>query len=80
MATTTNWNLTLLEVGQKEKEVTINQNMTELSSRVPRFLGRLAANPSEAGVPLGSTYFNTTSNKIVCLTQITPSVIWDVAA
>lgn len=80
MATTAQWNLTLLEIGQKSKEATINQNMEELSSRIPRFLGRLAANPSEAGVPLGSTYFNTTSNKIVCLTQITPTPIWSVAA
>ncbi len=80
MTTTTNWNLTLLEVGQKEKEVTINQNMTELSNRIPRFLGRLAANPSEAGVPLGSSYFNTTTSKMVFLTQITPSVIWSNAA
>lgn len=80
MALTTNWNLTLLEVGQKSKEVTINQNMTELSNRIPRFLGRLAANPSEAGVPLGSTFYNTVTSKLVVLTQITPSVIWSNAA
>lgn len=80
MSTTTNWNLTLLEVGAKQKEVTINTNMQELSNRIPRFLGRLAANPSEAGVPLGSTYFNTATSKLVCLTQITPSVLWSNAA
>ena len=80
MATTTNWSLTLLEVGQKEKEVTINQNMTELSNRIPRFLGRLASNPSEVGVPLGSSFFNTATSKMVFLTQVTPSVIWSNAA
>lgn len=80
MATTSQYNLTLLEIGQKEKESTINQNMTELSNRIPRFLGRLAANPSEAGVPLGSTYFNTATSKLVVLTQITPTPIWDAAA
>lgn len=80
MATTTNYALTLLEVGQKEKEVTINTNFQALDS-VPKFLGRLAANPSTTtGTPLGSYYFNTTSSKMVFLTQITPSVIWSNAA
>lgn len=79
MATTTNWSLTLLEVGQKEKEVTINQNMTELSNRIPRFLGRLAADPSEVGVPLGSTFYNTTTSKLVVLTSVSP-VTWSNAA
>ena len=37
MATTTNYALTLLEVGQKEKEVTINTNFQTLDS-VPKFL------------------------------------------
>jgi hypothetical protein len=80
MTTTTNWNLTLLDVGMKSKEVVINQNMTEISNRIPRFLGRLAANPSEAGVPLGSSFFNTATSKMVFLTQVTPSVLWSNAA
>jgi len=80
MTQTTNWNLTLLEIGQKSKESTINQNMQELSNRIPRFLGRLAANPSEAGVPLGSTFFNTATSKLVVLTQVTPTTIWSNAA
>ena len=80
MAQTANWNLTLLEVGMKEKEVTINTNMTELSNRIPRFLGRLASNPSEAGVPLGSSFFNTTTSKMVFLTQVAGTVIWSNAA
>lgn len=79
MATTTNYALTLLEVGQKEKEVTINTNFTTLD-RTPKFLGRLAANPATTGVPLGSTFFNTATSKLVVLTQITPSVIWSNAA
>jgi hypothetical protein len=72
--------LTLLETGQKDKESTINTNMQELSNRIPRFLGRLAANPSETGVPLGSSFFNTATSKMVFLTQLTPSVIWSNAA
>jgi len=80
MATTTNYALTLLEVGQKEKEVTINTNFTTMDA-TPKFLGRLAANPATTtGTPLGSTYFNTATSKLVCLTQITPSVIWSNAA
>ena len=80
MATTTNYALTLLEVGQKEKEVTINTNFTTLDS-TPKFLGRLASNPgSTTGTPLGSTFFNTATSKLVVLTQITPSVIWSNAA
>lgn len=77
---TANYALTLLEVGQKEKEVTINTNFQALDI-VPKFLGRLAANPSTTtGTPLGSYYFNTATNKMVFLTQITPSVIWSNAA
>ena len=77
---TANYALTLLEVGQKEKEVTINTNFQALDI-VPKFLGRLASNPaSTTGTPLGSYYFNTTTSKMVFLTQITPSVIWSNAA
>ena len=67
MATTTNFQLTLLEVGQKDKEVTINTNMTLLDQKVPRYLGELATDPSGSGVPNGSTYFNTTVSKLKVL-------------
>ena len=64
MTTTTNLGLTLLEVGQKEKEVTINTNMQLLDGKVPKYLGELASDPTASGVPVGSTYFNTTTNKL----------------
>ena len=76
MAATTNYALTLLEIGQKEKEITINTNFTTMDN-TPKYLGDLAADP--AGVtttPLGSTYYNTTASKLKVLRQKTPSVIW----
>lgn len=67
MAITTNFQLTLLEVGQKEKEVTINTNMELLDQKVPRYLGELTADPSASGVSAGSTYFNTQTSKLKVL-------------
>lgn len=62
MAQTSYLQLKYIDVGQKEKEVTINDNMAALDSKVLRFLGDLAADPPTTGVPAGSTYFNTTSS------------------
>lgn len=62
MATTNYLNLTLLDVGQKEKEVTINQNMVDLDTKSLRFLGDLTTDPSATNVPYGSTYYNTSSS------------------
>lgn len=67
MSTTTNFQLTLLEVGQKEKEVTLNTNFALLDQRVPKYLGDLAVDPSTSGVAAGSTYFNTQLGKIKTL-------------
>lgn len=67
MAKTTNFLLTQLEVGQKEKEVVINQNFTDLDAKIIRFLGDLAADPATTGVAQGSTYFNTQTNKLKVL-------------
>ena len=64
MTTTTNFQLTLLEVGQKEKEASINTNFTLLDQKIPRYLGELAVDPSSSGVASGSTYFNTQTNKL----------------
>lgn len=76
MAATTNYSLTLLETGQKEKEVTINTNMTTLDN-TPKYLGDLSVDPaSVTTTPLGSTYFNTTTSKLKVLRQKTPSVVW----
>lgn len=74
MAQTTNLQLTLLEVGQKEKEVTINTNMAVIDN-IPRYLGDSAAAPSDLSrVPLGSTYFNTTTSKLQVLRNKTGPV------
>lgn len=67
MSTTTNFQLTLLEVGQKEKEVTINTNFTLLDQKIPRYLGELATDPTSSGVIAGSTYFNTQTSKLKVL-------------
>lgn len=76
MTTTTNYALTLLEIGQKEKEVTINTNFTTLDN-TPKYLGDLAADPASVDTtPLGSTYYNTTTSKLKVLRQKTPSVVW----
>jgi len=86
MATTPNYSLTLLEVGQKEKEITINTNFTSLDTALktvsdvayaaPVYLGDLASDPATPTQPLGSTYFNTGTSKLKVLRQKTPSVIW----
>lgn len=67
MATTSYLLLKLLEVGQKEKEATINENMNLIDNKVPRFLGDLATDPSTTGIPKGSTYFNTATSKLKVL-------------
>lgn len=74
MATTPNLGLPLLEVGGKEKEVDINTAFTLLdtaSNGKPAFLGKLAADPSPTGKIVGSTYYNTVSNKIKVLIDAT---------
>ena len=67
MSTTANLGLVLLEVGQKEKEVTINTNFTQIDAKIVRYLGELAADPVIANIAFGSTYFNTASNKLKVL-------------
>lgn len=73
MATTTNLALTLLEVGQKQKEVTINTNMTLLDQKTPLALPDAATAPSTVGKVPGSTYFNTADNKVYWLR---PNLTW----
>lgn len=67
MTTTTNLQLVLLDVGQKEKEVTINTNMALLDSKVPKYLGEYTTDPAASGLAFGSTYYNTTSSKLKVL-------------
>lgn len=73
MTTTTNLGLTQLEVGQKEKEVTINTNNSVLDSKVPRALADSATAPVVTGLAPGSTYFNTTDSKVYWLR---PNLTW----
>lgn len=63
MSVTQNFQLTLLEVGQKDKEITINTNFQSLDNKVPRYLGEFTTDPT-AGPIAGSTYFNTISGSI----------------
>ena len=73
MTTTTNLGLTQLEIGQKNKEVTINTNNSLLDSKVPRTLADAASAPATTGLAPGSTYFNTTDSKVYWLR---PNLTW----
>ena len=79
MATTTNYEMTLLEVGQKEKEVTINTNFSTLDN-TPKYLGDLASAPTDlTKIPVGSTYYNTATSKLQVLRNKTGPVWSNVA-
>lgn len=66
MAQTPNILLTLLQVGQKEKEATINTNFQIIDGKVLKYLGELPADPASGPLP-GSTYFNTSTDKLKVL-------------
>ena len=66
MATTTKWGLKYMEVGQKDKTVTINDNM-DILDNVPKYLGELSSDPAITNIPNGSTYYNTTASKLKVL-------------
>lgn len=68
--TTPKIGLTYLVIGQGGKETTINENMDEIDTQfgnTPRFLGDLTGDPATTNVALGSTYFNTSINKVKLL-------------
>ena len=65
--TTNNFQLTLLDVGQKEKEATINTNFQKLDNEVPKYLGEAASDPATTNRAPGSTYYNTGSSKLKVL-------------
>ena len=68
MTQTTNLGLTLLEVGQREKEATINEGFAKIDAQVGKlFLGDLASDPATTGLKAGVTYFNTTTSKLKVL-------------
>ena len=63
MSTTTNFGITLIEVGQREKEAAINTAFSTLDSKIVRYLGELAADPTSTAVA-GCTYFNTATSRL----------------
>lgn len=74
MATTPKLGLTLLEIGQKEKEATINDALTKIDTAVNAksgWLGKLAADPAPTATLVGSIYYNTATSKIRMLIDAT---------
>lgn len=81
MTTTTRLGITLLEVGQREKEATINDGFIKIDAAIKdiqdtNYLGDLATDPGTSYRP-GTTYFNTTSQKLKVLRA---NLIWANAA
>lgn len=66
MANTTNLGLTYLEIGQKDKSITINTNM-DLLDVLPTYLGEAASDPATTNVAPGSTYYNTSGSNLKVL-------------
>ena len=65
MATTPNLGLTLLEIGQKNKETAINDALTLIDTSVNtrvKYLGELAADPAPSAALVGARYWNTVSS------------------
>lgn len=62
--TTANLGLTQLDVGQKEKEVTINTNNALLDAKCARALADSASDPATAGLAPGTTFYDTTLSKV----------------
>jgi len=73
MATTSNLVITKLEVGQASKEATINTAFDTIDAKVSRALPDAATPPVTTGVAPGSTYFNTSDNKVYWLR---PNLTW----
>lgn len=70
MATTPKIGIEKLEIGQGEKEATINTAFDKIDAAygtTPQFMGDLTGDPSITNVPLGSTYFNTSLSKFKML-------------
>lgn len=71
---TTPGGLPLLEVGQKEKEVTINTAFTMIDTKLTGragWLGKLASDPTPTAAMVGSWYYNTATNKMKILIDAT---------
>lgn len=52
-----------LDPGQGSKEQLINSNFAQ----VPRYLGEATAAPAPTDIPAGSTFYNTTTSKLMVL-------------
>lgn len=52
-----------LDPGQGNKEALINSNFAQ----VPKYLGEFATAPATLDVPHGSTFYNTTTSKLMVL-------------
>ena len=77
----TRLNLTLLEVGQREKEATINDSLTKIDTAIAaiqdsKMLADQAADPAGTYIA-GTMYFNTTTSK---LRVVRSNLIWANAA
>lgn len=81
MATTPKIALTLLEVGQREKEATINDGLTKIDTEIgmikdTRMLADAVIDPIGA-YPAGTLYYNTLTSK---LRVLRPNLNWSDAA
>lgn len=67
MTTTANLQIELLEVGALQKDASINSAFAKIDAATPIGLPDSATAPVTAGRAPGSTYFNTTDNKVYWL-------------
>lgn len=73
MAATSNLAITKLEVGQSSKEATINTAFETIDAKAARALPDAATAPATTGLAPGSTYYNTSDNKVYWLR---PNLTW----
>lgn len=74
MATTTNLGITLLEIGQKNKETTINDALTLIDTKVQgknNWLGVGTTDPTPSAALIGSTFYRTDTAKMRVLINAT---------
>lgn len=67
MPNTANLAIVKLEVGQSEKELTINTAFDVIDGKVARALPDSASAPATTGLAPGTTYYNTGDSKVYWL-------------
>lgn len=72
---TTNMAMELLEVGQINKDTTINTALTKVDTLAAIALADAASDPATTGKAPGTTYYNTSSKVVKILTK---SGVWSV--